>query len=232
MKSIILFICILICINTNAQQKNAKGEKIVTSVEVENYSQKGNLYEKSTIIYKYYDYNKLISINKHTIMAIGEDIRKTNDKDSFNVSLTLKGNILTRTVPKFDFLEGMKYEYTLNSNGTIRMLKKRMPGSYIKYDYGYDDEGKLVDYCCEWYVKHGKEYRPIDKKDSIVFTWIDGNMYYKRCHFEYSDDINDTNLNLSLFLMENGNLTSDNSDGFDYSSKWYEMKSKNLLKYV
>ena len=79
MKSIILFICILICINTNAQQKNAKGEKIVTSVEVENYSQKGNLYEKSTIIYKYYDYNKLISINKHTIMAIGEDIRKTKE---------------------------------------------------------------------------------------------------------------------------------------------------------
>ena len=93
----------------------------------------------------------------------------------------------------------------MNSNSKVKTVREKFVKdnsySYIQYDYRYNDYGKLSLMYYQWYDKIGNTYKSEDDIERVSIKWIDDNMYVDGFELSYSEDINDLNINPSVFLL-------------------------------
>jgi hypothetical protein len=81
----------------------------------------------------------------------------------------------------------------------------------------------------QWYNKHGRIYESEYDIERTSIKWINGNMYVDGFELSYSEDINDLNINSSVFLLLGSHCILFGDKAFEHSSEWFGMKSCNLL---
>ena len=226
--SLLLFACGITC---HAQRRNTNGEKMVSKLEIDNYNIDDELYEKSVISYVYQN-NKLVKLDNLITTSLG-DIRTSKNTDSYHVTFTYNNGKISKPVPKYgaDCVYG--YEYVLNSNSKVKTVREKFVKdnsySYIQYDYRYDDYGKLSLMYYQWYNKHGRIYESEDDIERTSIKWLNGNMYVDGFQLTYSENINDLNINPSVFLLLGSHCMLFGDKAFEHSAEWFGMKSHNLL---
>ena len=231
MKKVILFLVCFTSLAVSAQRRNANGEKIVSKLEIYNYNIDDELYKKSVISYVYQN-NKLVKLD-NLITSSSSDIRTNKDVDSYHVTFTYNNGKIYKPVPKYgaDCVYG--YEYILNSDSKVKTVREKFVKensySYIQYDYRYNDYGKLSLMYYQWYDKRGRTYEPEDDIERTPIKWVDGNMYVDGFELTYSEDINDLNINPSVFLLLGSHYMLFGDKAFEHSVEWFGMKSNNLL---
>ena len=231
MKKVILFLVCFTSLVVSAQRRNVNGEKIVSKLEIYNYNIDDELYEKSVISY-IYNNDKLVKLDNFITTSLG-DIRTSKNTDSYHVTFTYNNGKISKPVPKYgaDCVYG--YEYVLNSNSKVKTVREKFVKdnsySYIQYDYRYDDYGKLSLMYYQWYNKHGRIYESEDDIERTSIKWLNGNMYVDGFQLTYSENINDLNINLSVFLLLGSHCMLFGDKAFEHSAEWFGMKSNNLL---
>jgi hypothetical protein len=231
MKKIILLLVCLTSLTVSAQRRNSNGEKMVSKLEINNYNIDDELYEKSVISY-IYNNDKLVKLDNFITTSLG-DIRTSKNTDSYHVTFTYNNGKISKPVPKYgaDCVYG--YEYVLNSNSKVKTVREKFVKdnsySYIQYDYRYDDYGKLSLMYYQWYNKHGRIYESEDDIERTSIKWLNGNMYVDGFQLTYSEDINDLNINPSVFLLLGSHCMLFGDKAFEHSAEWFGMKSHNLL---
>jgi hypothetical protein len=81
----------------------------------------------------------------------------------------------------------------------------------------------------QWYNKHGRIYESEDDIERTSIKWLNGNMYVDGFQLTYSENINDLNINPSVFLLLGSHCMLFGDKAFEHSAEWFGMKSHNLL---
>jgi hypothetical protein len=187
--------------------------------------------EKSVISYVYQN-NKLVKLD-NLITSSTSDIRVSKNTVSYHVTFTYKNGKIYKPVPKYGADCDYVYEYILNGDSKVKTVREKfIQGNtygYIQYDYRYDDYGKLSLMYYQWYNKHGRIYESEDDIERTSIKWFNGNMYVDGFQLTYSENINDLNINPSVFLLLGSHCMLFGDKAFEHSSEWFGMKSHNLL---
>ena len=231
MKKIILLLVCLTSLTVSAQRRNSNGEKMVSKLEIDNYNIDDELYEKSVISYVYQN-NKLVKLD-NLITSSTSDIRVSKNTISYHITFAYNNGKIYKPVPKYGADCDYAYEYILNGDSKVKTVREKfIQGNtygYVQYDYKYNSYGKPSLMYYQWYTKNGHIYEPEDEIYNIPIEWVDGNMYLDKFELTYSEDINDLNINPSVFLLLGYNRALFGDKVFEYSSEWFGMKSNNLL---
>lgn len=224
MRIITFIVTILVAFASFAQRIDRNGNKMVSEIVHENYNNHGECYDQTTFKFTYNANGEMTKIAVNRCTGIG-DIFKRNKKPFLFAVITMNSNAMSYD----EYEEGVKINYrkhkfTLSSDGKrlINDIITTSDGKHVTRTYEY--EGGVFSGLTE-------HYRGDFEIWHLIFDVAEGNYYpIGKDGFVYSDEVNDTNINLDCLTWRVFGPIMVNEREHILLTQKVPLKSRNVIK--
>lgn len=221
---IALFITSFAVIPVFSQKIDNLGRKMVSEIVHESYNNWGECYDQVTFKFNYNQKGDMIKIIVHRRTSIG-DIFKQNKKSFLAATLSINGN--TMLYDEYESGEKIgyrKHRFTLSSDGKrlLNDVVTTSDGKHVTTTYEYENNV---------FTGITQHYRGDFETWHLIFNKIDGNYYpVGKEGFVYSDEVNDTNINLDCLTWRIFGPIMVNEQEHLLLTPQVPLRSKNIIK--